>query len=92
MKTNDDQEEKKTDINILLTNRLIIFLHIAFYTVTTLAVLGGGGYLLDQYIKTFPIFFISGLVISYPLVQIVLFKKLKKLINKKTSQANGKHS
>lgn len=46
-----------------------------------MALFGGGGYYIDKKIGTFPILFIIGLVISFPLIQILVYKQTKGLIN-----------
>lgn len=67
-------------------NRIKVFLFATGYTVVTTAILAGAGYYTDQLLGTFPVIFIIAIVIAYPLTQVILFKKAKKLakkINKK---------
>ncbi len=54
---------------------------IAFTTIGLMALFGGTGYYIDKKIDTFPILFIIGLVISFPLIQILVYKQTKGLIN-----------
>ena len=69
--------EEKTTMDLLASSRINVFFQSAFITLATIGVFGGGGYALDKYLGTFPTLFIIGLVISYPLTQIYLFRKFK---------------
>lgn len=69
--------EGKTTIDILASSRINVFLQSAFITLIAIGIFGGGGYALDKYLDTFPVLFIIGLAVSYPLTQIYLFRKLK---------------
>ena len=57
-----------------------IAIKIAITTVGTSGFFGGTGYFLDKKIGTFPILMIVGLVISFPLIQILVYKQTKSLI------------
>lgn len=74
---------KKDPIELFTDSRLSVFLQSSFYTVIMIAILAGGGYLLDQYFDTFPTLFIIGLAVGYPLTQIYIFRKFRKFGNKK---------
>lgn len=63
-----------------------ITLKVAFTTVALMAIFGGSGYFLDKKIDTFPILLIVGLVISFPLIQILIYKQTKNLL-KRTEQS-----
>ncbi len=74
----DNSEKTKQALDKWSSSRLSTFFQVSAYTVTTMAVLGGGGYLLDRLLFTYPIFFMIGLIVSFPLVQVLLYKKFKK--------------
>lgn len=65
-----------------------ITMKIAFTTIGMMALFGGGGYYIDKKIDTFPILFIIGLVISFPLIQILVYKQTKGLIKDKSKLNN----
>lgn len=69
--------EEKTPIDLFTESRISVFLQSTFITIAAIAILGGGGYALDKWLGTFPVLFIIGLAIGYPLTQIYLFKKFK---------------
>lgn len=77
---------KKTPIDIYAASRISVFLQSTFLTLAAIAVFGGGGYALDKYIGTSPVFFIVGLVIAYPLTQIYLFRKMRSYANNKLKE------
>lgn len=81
-------KSKKQDnhTDLFVRNRLIIFAKAASYTLGALLILGGGGYLVDQWLGTSPVIFITGLAAAYPATQILLYKKIKKLGNKKLKE------
>jgi hypothetical protein len=62
--------------------RLLVFAQVSGITVAGMAIIGGGGYLLDQQMGTFPKIFITSLVIAYPIIQLSLFRKFRKKISK----------
>jgi len=72
-----DNSEKL--IEELPRRRMRVFGMAASYTVGNVIVFGGLGYLLDQYLDKSPIFMIAGVVISYPLTQYLLYKRVKKM-------------
>jgi len=63
-------------------NRITIFLFATSYTVAIMGVLAGGGYWLDKLLGTTPFLFIVGLLVGYPITQVVLFKKSRQLAKK----------
>lgn len=69
--------KRKTPIDLFTESRITIFLQSTFITIAAIAIIGGGAYVLDKRLGTFPILFIIGLVIAYPLTQVYLFKKFK---------------
>lgn len=60
------------------SKRLAVFGQVALLTVTTMAVTGGGGYLLDMWLGTSPLLFILGLAVGFPAAQISIYRKFKK--------------
>ncbi|MBI4232174.1 hypothetical protein HY605_02985 [Candidatus Peregrinibacteria bacterium] len=69
--------KKKAPIDLFSESRISIFLQSTFITIVAVGLIGGGAYALDKYLGTFPILFIIGLVMAYPLTQIYLYKKFK---------------
>lgn len=67
-----------------------ITLKVAFTTVALMAIFGGSGYFLDKKLDTFPILLIVGLVISFPLIQILIYKQTKNLL--KNSEPRSEQS
>lgn len=57
--------------------RIQVFLFASGFTVAMVALLSGAGYLLDKYLGTGHGYFITGLIISYPLTQYILYRKYK---------------
>lgn len=90
MKTSEQKTPEDANLDLLQSGRMTAFLNVSFYTVATMAVLGGGGYLLDQWLGIFPALFITGLVIAFPLSQFFLYKRLRKLMNQKFKDHKSK--
>ena len=57
-----------------------ITIKVAATTILLMGFFGGLGYYIDKKIDTFPILFIIGLVISFPIIQIVIYKQTRALI------------
>lgn len=68
------------------SSRLAAFFQVTAYTVSTMFVLGGGGYLLDQQLGTYPALFMIGLIVSFPLIQFLLYKKFKQFAKKQLNK------
>lgn len=77
---------KKTAVDLFTESRISIFLQSTFITIAATAIIGGAGYALDKYIGTFPLLFIIGIVIAYPLTQFYLFRKFKRFANNKLKE------
>lgn len=60
-------------------------------TISTMAILAGGGYLLDQQLGTYPTAFIVGLVLAFPVTQLVIYKTFKKVTDKAEQESNVKN-
>ncbi len=70
---------KEVDLNEEWSStRISVFMQVTGYTIGMIAITAGGGYYLDQYLDTFPTLFIIGLVVGFPLTQLLIFKKIKK--------------
>ena len=79
-----DKEEPKIDlIETWGSTRIRVFLQTTATTIIVIAILAGGGYLLDQQVQTYPTFFLIGLIASFPITQVVLYKQLRKYAKKK---------
>jgi F0F1-type ATP synthase assembly protein I len=62
--------------------RVQVFVYASMFTLIMIAITGGIGYLLDQQLNTYPVFLVIGLVIGYPITQLMLYKKYKAAIKK----------
>ncbi|EKD93872.1 MAG: hypothetical protein ACD_28C00035G0009 [uncultured bacterium] len=62
--------------------RVQVFVYASMFTLVMIAITGGIGYLLDQQLNTSPVFLVIGLVIGYPITQLMLYKKYKAAIKK----------
>jgi F0F1-type ATP synthase assembly protein I len=51
-------------------------------TLVTIALVAGTGYLIDNYLKTKPAATIIGLLLSYPIAQILIAKRIKQILKK----------
>lgn len=74
----------KNDSILGFRDHFQITIKIAFTTIGLMALFGGTGYYIDKKIDTFPILFIIGLVIAFPLIQILVYKQTKALIKDKS--------
>ena len=70
------------DISNLPKLRLDNFLWVGLITLTSVALFGGSGYLIDTWIGTKPFGLIIGMVISFPITQIAIYKKIKRDLGK----------
>lgn len=66
---------------------------VAVITILSIGLIAGGGYLLDQQFDTGPLFLIIGMVASFPLSQLIIFRWVKKnyvprLQKKSSSKSN----
>jgi len=68
------------------SSRIAVFGQVTFITISVMATLAGGGYLLDQWLGTFPTLFIIGLVVSFPLAQAVLWRQVKGFAQSKVKE------
>ena len=66
-----------------------ITIKVAATTILLMGIFGGLGYYIDKKIDTFPILFVAGLVISFPIIQIVVYKMGKALIKQRGDTSNG---
>jgi len=69
----------KDSLKKLKKNQIKVFGLSSGITLGFIAILGGFGYLIDVWFGTKPFGLIIGLIISYPLNQIYLIKKVKKI-------------
>lgn len=77
---------KKTPLDLFTESRVTVFLQSTAITIVAIALIGGGGYALDKFLGTFPLLFIIGIVIAYPITQVYLFKKFKGFANNKLKE------
>lgn len=77
-------------MDLFKNSRVSVFLQSVFQTIITIGILGGLGYYMDKLLKTWPLFFIIGVVLAYPLTQIYLLKKIRKYSNKKIGEISKK--
>ena len=81
---------KKTALDLFAESRVTVFLQSTAITIVAIAIIGGGGYALDKFLGTFPIIFIVGIVMAYPVTQVYLFKKFKGFANNKLKEIKPK--
>ena len=75
--TKIEDKEGTDKLDLFAKSRLAVFAQATAYTVGMLVVFGFISYYIDKKLGTFPIIFIIGLAIAYPLTQFLLFKKIK---------------
>lgn len=74
-------------LEIWKSSRIAVFVQVSFITLFTMGLFGGGGFLLDRYLETSPILFIVGLVLSFPLAQVAIYRKVRALTKSKLNSA-----
>lgn len=57
--------------------RIAVFAQVTGITIATMGILGGLSYYVDHALGTFPVLFIIALILSFPLVQLLLWRKLR---------------
>jgi len=78
MAKTSDQEKTEALMDTWASARVNVFVQTTAMVVVGTALFAGSGYLLDQWLGTFPGFFIAGIVVAFPAVQFALYKKFKK--------------
>lgn len=66
-------------MEVMMTKRIQMTISIVVITMGGIALFGGAGYLLDQYLGTEPIFLFVFIIVSFPLTQLALYKRVKQL-------------
>jgi len=79
-------EQPKKQVNqprmgVGLAEHFQITWRVATITLLSIVIFGGGGWMLDKWIGTFPLFMIIGMVISYPVAQILIYIVFKRRHN-----------
>lgn len=78
-----EEERKPSKLErLIFQEHFKITFRVIGITVGLMALLGGGGYLLDQQLGTYPFIFIGGLIIAFPVIQVVIYFTFKKLTDK----------
>lgn len=80
--TQAEEKEGTNKIDLFAKSRLAVFAQATSYTISILLVFGFVSYYIDKKLGTFPVIFIIGLAIAYPLTQFLLFKKVKQFAKK----------
>ncbi len=62
--------------------RIKMTISIFLITLVTIATFGGAGYLIDLYFDTQPIFLFVLVIVSFPVTQLLLYKRAKNLSKK----------
>lgn len=57
--------------------KISVFFQTIVYTLISIAIFGALGHYLDKKLDTAPVILITALVISYPITQIILFRKFR---------------
>lgn len=79
---NDQPGKDLSDFVLSYRDHFQITLKVAFTTIGLMAIFGGGGYFLDKKFDIFPTLLIAGLVISFPIIQILIYKQTKNLVKR----------
>lgn len=66
-------------MDIMLTKRVQMTVSIVVITLGGIGLFGTAGWLLDQYFGTEPILLFALIIISFPLTQIALYKRVRQL-------------
>lgn len=100
MQTNPEEKSSKKEpkrqnadhplLGLIFNKHYLITCRLFSVIIATVAILGGGGYLLDNQLQTKPLFLIIGLIIAFPVSLIIIVKTTKNLINKTLN--GSKHS
>lgn len=72
--------------NLMFAKHFQITIRVALITLGGLAIFGGGGYLLDTQFGTKPLFLIIGVVVSYPIIQVALYRTFRSMTKKITDK------
>lgn len=71
--------KKSHPMDVLLGKRVQMTISIVVITLGGIALFGGAGYLLDQYFGTKPILLFALIIISFPVTQLALYKRVRQL-------------
>jgi len=66
-------------MDILLGKRVQMTISIVVITLGGIVLCGGAGYLLDQYLGTKPILMFALIIVSFPITQLLLYKRVRQL-------------
>ncbi len=77
-KSDKSKRLKKLD-QMMFSKHWLITYRVMIVTLGTIAAFGIGGYYLDTLLNTKPFWLITGVVISYPIAQLILYKVFKKI-------------
>lgn len=69
-------------LDTLQSKKLKASMYTISITLTTIFIFGGLGYMLDNYLGATPYIFITLLVLSFPVSQIAVYRKIKELFKK----------
>jgi len=64
-----------------LADHFQITWRVATITLLSIVIFGGGGWMLDKLFNIFPTLMITGMVISYPVAQVLIYIVFKKRHN-----------
>ncbi len=67
-------------MDVMLKKRVQMTISIVVITIGGIALFGGTGYLLDQYLGTEPILLFVLIIVSFPLTQLALYKRVRQLM------------
>lgn len=63
---------------LMFSNHAKVTATVALITVSSIAILGFSGWKLDFWLGTKPAFLIVGIILSFPIAQIVIYRWIKK--------------
>ncbi|MDP3975375.1 MAG: AtpZ/AtpI family protein [bacterium] len=77
MEEKSEGKPKMMKSTLLLSHHLRVTAMVALITICSVSLLGYGGWRLDDWFSTSPLFLIIGLIISFPLSQFAIYRWIK---------------
>jgi len=94
MKKPEDKPDHALDSTLMFSEHFRVTITVVASSLLCIGLFGGGGYLIDQSLGTYPGFMIAGVLVSFPFSQYLIYRWVHKnytpsLINK---SKDGRHS
>lgn len=95
LKDSDKKPDHAVTSTLMFSEHFRVTIAVAMSSLLCIGLFGGGGYLIDQQMGTYPGFMIAGVLISFPFSQLLIYRWVHKsytpsLVNK--SRSDGRHS